>query len=69
MQARLDAGEKPHFLPETRRIRESEWKVTSPHQPIAPMTLPRHISQTVSPSRQGKFLLSCTVHAAPLGGV
>ena len=29
MQARLDAGEKPHFLPETRRIRESEWKVTS----------------------------------------
>ena len=27
MQARLDKGEKPHFLPETRRIRESDWKV------------------------------------------
>ena len=27
MQARLDAGEKPHFLPETRRVRESDWKV------------------------------------------
>ena len=27
MQARLDAGENPHFLPETRRIRESDWKV------------------------------------------
>ena len=27
VQARLDAGEKPHFLPETRRVRESDWKV------------------------------------------
>ena len=27
MQARLDAGAKPHFLPETRRVRESDWKV------------------------------------------
>jgi len=27
VQARLDKGEKPHFLPETRRIRESDWKV------------------------------------------
>ncbi|GAB4269265.1 MAG: malate synthase A [Candidatus Promineifilaceae bacterium] len=26
-QARLDAGEKPDFLPETREIRESEWTV------------------------------------------
>jgi malate synthase len=26
-QARLDAGERPDFLPETRHIRESEWKV------------------------------------------
>jgi malate synthase len=26
-QKRLDAGEKPDFLPETRRIRESEWSV------------------------------------------
>jgi len=26
-QARLDAGERPDFLPETKAIRESEWKV------------------------------------------
>ena len=26
-QARLDAGEKPDFLPETKEIRESEWSV------------------------------------------
>ena len=26
-QARLDAGEKPDFLPETKEIRESEWTV------------------------------------------
>jgi malate synthase len=26
-QARLDAGEKPDFLPETKKIRESEWTV------------------------------------------
>jgi malate synthase len=26
-QARLDAGELPDFLPETREVRESEWKV------------------------------------------
>lgn len=60
MQARLDAGEKPHFLPETRRIRENEWKVTSACQPIAPMTLPRHISQNNPPSRQGSFGLAVT---------
>jgi hypothetical protein len=41
VQARLDAGEKPHFLPETRRIRESEWKVTFPCQPVAPHDLAR----------------------------
>lgn len=27
VQARLDKGKKPHFLPETRRIRERDWKV------------------------------------------
>lgn len=27
VQARLDKGDKPHFLPETRRIRERDWKV------------------------------------------
>jgi malate synthase len=27
VQARLDAGERPRFLPETRRIREGDWKV------------------------------------------
>jgi malate synthase len=26
-QTRLDAGEKPDFLPETKAIRESEWTV------------------------------------------
>jgi malate synthase len=26
-QERLDAGERPDFLPETKHIRESEWKV------------------------------------------
>jgi malate synthase len=29
-QARLDAGESPTFLSETRSVRESEWKVASP---------------------------------------
>lgn len=29
-QARIDAGELPRFLPETREIRESEWKVAPP---------------------------------------
>ena len=58
VQARLDAGEKPHFLPDTRRIRESEWKVISACQPIAPMTLPRHIGQNIPPSRQGSFGLA-----------
>ena len=29
-QARLDAGESPEFLSETRSVRESEWKVVSP---------------------------------------
>ena len=29
-QARLDAGESPGFLSETRSVRESEWKVASP---------------------------------------
>src|SRR6056297_919886 len=28
-QARIDAGEMPDFLEETREIRESEWKVTA----------------------------------------
>lgn len=28
VQKRFDAGERPHFLPETRRIREADWKVT-----------------------------------------
>src|SRR5690349_1011307 len=27
MQARLDAGERPDFLPETKEIRDSEWTV------------------------------------------
>lgn len=29
VQKRFDAGERPHFLPETRRIRESDWKVSA----------------------------------------
>src|SRR5712671_5857814 len=28
-QARLDAGEMPHFLADTQRVRESEWKVAN----------------------------------------
>lgn len=32
-QKRLDAGEKPDFLPETTQIRESEWTV-APSRPI-----------------------------------
>src|SRR6202166_1296425 len=28
-QARLDAGEMPHFLADTRRVRESEWRVAN----------------------------------------
>src|SRR5580698_1180007 len=30
-QAALDAGQKPDFLPETRKIRESEWTVAPLH--------------------------------------
>ena len=26
-QARIDAGEKPDFLPETRAVREGDWKI------------------------------------------
>jgi malate synthase len=29
-QARLDAGESPEFLPDTRSVRESEWRVAAP---------------------------------------
>lgn len=28
-QARFDAGEKPHFLEETRHVREGTWRVNS----------------------------------------
>lgn len=33
-QARLDAGELPDFLPETRQIRENDWTV----EPVPPPT-------------------------------
>ncbi len=33
-QARLDAGEMPDFLPETRHIRESEWAVAPVPRPL-----------------------------------
>ena len=33
-QARLDAGELPDFLPETRHIREGDWKVAPPPQDL-----------------------------------
>ena len=36
LQARLDAGERPHFLPETARIRQSDWKVRGGVAPILP---------------------------------
>ncbi|HYC89073.1 MAG TPA: malate synthase A [Thermoanaerobaculia bacterium] len=41
-KARLDAGELPDFLPETREIRESEWTVA----PIPPDLLDRRVEIT-----------------------
>jgi malate synthase len=41
-QKRLDAGEKPDFLPSTRNIRESEWTVA----PIPPDLLDRRVEIT-----------------------
>ncbi|AVP95740.1 malate synthase A [Ahniella affigens] len=41
-QARFDAGELPDFLPETRRIREGDWKVA----PLPPKLLDRRIEIT-----------------------
>src|SRR5918995_260056 len=32
-QARIDAGELPDFLPETREIRESDWRGAAPPPP------------------------------------
>jgi malate synthase len=34
VQARLDAGERPGFLSETREIRESDWRVAAPPQDL-----------------------------------
>src|SRR5690606_15982240 len=42
LQNRLDAGELPDFRPETKDIRESEWKVA----PIPPALLDRHVEIT-----------------------
>ena len=41
-QARLDAGEKPDFLPGTARIRESAWTVA----PLPPDLLDRRVEIT-----------------------
>jgi malate synthase len=41
-QARLDAGEKPDFLPETKNIRESEWTVA----PLSADLLDRRVEIT-----------------------
>src|SRR5689334_11069131 len=42
LQRRLDAGWKPDFLPETRAIRESGWRVA----PIPPDLLDRRVEIT-----------------------
>src|SRR5256886_7083489 len=47
-QHRFDAGEMPHFLPETRAIREAEWKVA----PIPPDLLDRRGEITRPPPRK-----------------
>src|SRR5438046_6537954 len=41
-QKRLDAGEKPDFLPATRHIREGEWRVA----PLPPDLLDRRVEIT-----------------------
>src|ERR671928_202695 len=41
-QKRIDAGEWPGFLPETRHVRESEWQVA----PIPPDLLDRRVEIT-----------------------
>src|ERR687896_1903860 len=47
-QHRFDAGEMPHFLPETKAIREAEWKVA----PIPPDLLDRRVEITRPPPRK-----------------
>jgi malate synthase len=47
-QARLDAGEKPDFLPETKKIRESEWTVA----PLPADLLDRRVEITGSVDRK-----------------
>src|SRR5919108_2173546 len=47
-QHRFDAGEMPHFLPETKAIREAEWKVA----PIPPDLLDRRGGNTGPPPPQ-----------------
>jgi malate synthase len=47
-QHRFDAGEMPHFLPETKAIREAEWKVA----PIPPDLLDRRVEITGPPERK-----------------
>jgi malate synthase len=47
-QARLDAGQKPQFLEETRATREAEWKVA----PIPADLLDRRVEITGPPDRK-----------------
>jgi malate synthase len=47
-QHQFDAGEMPHFLPETKAIREAEWKVA----PIPPDLLDRRVEITGPPERK-----------------
>src|ERR687896_2329782 len=47
-QHRFDAGEMPHFFPETKAISEAEWKVA----PIPPDLLDRRRGGTSPPRAQ-----------------
>src|SRR5215218_5749091 len=47
-QARIDAGELPDFLPETREIREGDWKIA----PIPEDLQDRRVELTGPPDRK-----------------
>jgi hypothetical protein len=66
VQARLDAGERPHFLGETRRIRESNWKVRCCSKEAFPILCPFSMYVWPKLALQPFKLLSSTCNNPPL---
>src|SRR2546421_4530350 len=46
-QARIEAGETPHFLPQTRALREGDWRTAPP--PPHPLDRPVEITRPPDP--------------------